>query len=176
MDTFKRPVWLLAFIQGVLGFVWLQAGLEKITDAGYVSGMGRTLAAFASKNPYHWYAGFLTDAAAPHATLFAVTVETAETLVGVGLLATAIVAVLPVTRALRQAGSILGTIALGGAALMSINFWLAAGWMSVSTSGENLVLALIELGFFAAAVIGLVQHARRRSPQALGLRVATQKA
>lgn len=160
MDTFKRPIWLLAFVQGVLGFVWLQAGWEKITDAGYLSGMGKTLAAFASKNPYGWYHDFLVNLAAPNATLFGVTVEVGEVLVGLGLLATAVMAVLPLRHALALTGSILGTIAFAGGALMSINFWLAAGWMSLSTAGENLVMALIQLGFLAAALIGLVQQAR----------------
>lgn len=167
MDTFKRPVWLLAFVQAVLGFAWLQAGWEKITDAGYLSGLGKTLAAFASKNPYGWYHDFLVNVAAPHATLFGVTVEVGETLVGLGLLATAVVAVLPLRHALAQTGSILGTIALAGGALMSINFWLAAGWMSVSTAGENMVMALIQLGFLAAALIGLVQQARTERTEIL---------
>lgn len=52
MDTFKRPLWLLAFVQGVLGLVRLHAGWENISDARYLSGMGHSLAAFASKNPY----------------------------------------------------------------------------------------------------------------------------
>ena len=162
MDTFKRPIWLLAFVQAVLGLVWVQAGWEKISDAGYLSGMGKTLGAFASRNPYGWYHDFLVNVAAPNATLFGVSVEAGELLVGLGLLATAVVAVLSLPRAPALTGSIVGTVALAAGALMSVNFWLAAGWLSVSTAGENLLMGLIQLGFLAAALIGLVQQARAR--------------
>lgn len=160
METFKRPIWLLAFVQGVLGLVWVQAAWEKISDPGYLSGMGKTLAVFASKNPYGWYHDFLVNMAVPNTALFGVTVEVGEALVGLGLLATAVIAVLPLRHSIAQIGSTVGTIALAAGALMSINFWLAAGWLSVATAGENTLMALIQLGFLAAGVIGLVQQAR----------------
>lgn len=86
------------------------------------------------------------------------TVEAGEALVGLGLLATAVVAVLPLRHSLT--GSIVGGVALAGGVLMSINFWLAAGWISVLTAGENMIMALIQLSFLAGALAGLVEQAR----------------
>ena len=51
--------------------------------------------------------------------------------------------------------SAVALVALIGGAFMSINFWFAAGWLSVSTDSVNLVMALMQV-VLAVATIALL--------------------
>ena len=157
----KATITLLAFVQAVIGFEWVRAGYEKVSDANFVAGMAQTLGVFAGKNPTGWYKDFLTGTAVPNATLFGWLVAYGEFLAGVALLVTAAfyLSQLYVYR-LRDrftplTNSIVALVALIGGAFMSINFWFAAGWLSVSTDNINVVMALIQV-VLAVATIALL--------------------
>lgn len=96
-DTRLAPVWLI--VRVYLGYLWLTAGWEKLTDPAGVwigSKAGAAVAGFAQgaiqqttgEHPQvtGWYAGFLQDVVVPNAALFSYLVTFGEVLVGLGLI------------------------------------------------------------------------------------------
>jgi uncharacterized membrane protein YphA (DoxX/SURF4 family) len=150
----RATIIVLALVQAVIGFEWLRAGWEKVDNPNFVAGMGKTIGAFASKNPTSWYKDFLTTFAAPNATVLGWLVAYGELLAGIALLVAAALYVLniqqyPVFGAVTSAVAL---AALVGGAFMSINFWFAAGWLSVSTDGLNLQMFLIQVVLGGATI------------------------
>jgi hypothetical protein len=174
MRRFRQQYLVLGFIQALIGFVWLKAAWEKLSDASYANGMSHMLAAFASKNPFGWYSGILHNLAIPNATTFAVLVEYGELLAGLGVFVVAFTFVVRLPQIWQQIADIAGVVALVGAAFLSANFWFAAGWMSSSTDGENMVLFFTELALAVGTLAGLLQVTRRaHQPQAVALKTNT---
>jgi hypothetical protein len=157
----KAAITLLAFVQAVIGFEWVRAGYEKVSDANFVAGMAQTLGVFAGKNPTGWYKSLLTSIAVPNATTFGWLVAYGEFLAGVALLITAAFYLWQLyvyqlrDRFTPVTNSVVALVALIGGAFMSINFWFAAGWLSVSTDSVNLVMSLIQV-VLAIATIALI--------------------
>ena len=94
-DTRMAPVWLL--LRVYLGYLWLTAGLGKLTEPGWIMGEpGAAAAGFAQgalqqtggEHPQvtGWYAGFLEVVVIPNAGLFGFLVTFGEILVGLGLI------------------------------------------------------------------------------------------
>ena len=127
LKTNDSAIWL-ALVRIFVGYIWLNAAIEKIEGGQFVAGMGKTLAAFASKNPYGWEKDFLTNIAIPNATLFGTLSMYGELLVGVALL----------LGIFSQVGALAGLF-------MSLNFYFAAGWTGASTETLNLVLAGVQV-------------------------------
>lgn len=154
----RATIIVLALVQAVVGFEWLRAGWEKVDNPQFVSGMGKTIGAFASKNPTSWYKDFLTGFAAPNATVLGWVVAYGELLAGIALLVAATLYILNIQRypVFGPLTSALALAALVGGAFMSINFWLAAGWLSVSTDGLNLQMFLTQLVLGGATIALLV--------------------
>lgn len=113
--------------------------------------MGKTLEGFAAKTPYISYAGFLTSTAIPNATLFGNAIRTTELLAGIIFVFGGII--LLAGKRIPSAASWVMAIACFAAALMNLNFFLAAGWTSPSTWGVNMIMTLVEiiLGVFYIA-------------------------
>lgn len=137
-------VWLV-LIQWMLAYQWLEAGWGKWAEPGFMAGIGKSLAGFAAKTPYAWYANFLKSTAIPNATVFGNSIRSGELLVGAALLLAGIV--LLTKKRLPPVATWLLIIACFGGALMNLNFYLAAGWSSPSTAGLNVMMGLIELIF-----------------------------
>ena len=157
----RATIIVLGLLQAVIGFEWLRAGWEKVSDPQFVGGMEKTLGVFAGKNPTGWYRDFLTGVAVPNASLFGWLVAYGELLAGIALLATAVLYVANIW-SVPVAGIATSSVALAaliGGAFMSINFWLAAGWLSVSTDSVNLVMFLAQLVVGGATVALLVPEA-----------------
>lgn len=94
-DTRMAPVWLV--VRVYLGFLWLMAGIGKLTEPGWITGEpGATVAGFAQgamqqttgEHPQvtGWYAGFLENVVLPNAGLFAFMVTFGEILIGLALI------------------------------------------------------------------------------------------
>ena len=94
-DTRTAPVWLA--VRVYLGFLWLEAGIGKLTEPGWVTGeSGAAVAGFAQgamqqatgEHPRvtGWYASFLENVVLPNAGLFAFLVTFGEILVGLALI------------------------------------------------------------------------------------------
>src|SRR6185503_12697071 len=135
-------VWIV-LVQWVLAFKWLHSGWGKWAAPGFMDNIGKALAGFADKNPCPWYANFLNSTIIPHADTFGNAIRTGELLVGVILALAGLL--LLAKRRLSPAATWILVLAFFGAALMKLNFYLAAGWTSPSTWGVNLVMGLIHL-------------------------------
>lgn len=145
MTNSRVAQYLAPLVAAVMGVEWLRSGIEKLTASDFPATAGKALAGFASKNPTGWYRDFLTASVIPNATAFGYLIEWAETLTGVALIVTAGILLYRSRGRIATAAETVAGVALLGGALMSWNFWLAAGWMSESTDGVNLVMGLTQL-------------------------------
>lgn len=145
LDSRHRVTAPVSAIMAVIAYEWLTAGIEKLSNGEFASGLPKTLASFASGTPYRWYAGFLTGFATENHALFAVAVSWGELAVGIALIlaALALVVVRP-ARAKRWVAT-LAVAALVGGAFLNASFYLAAAWTSVSTRGLNVLMFWSEL-------------------------------
>lgn len=139
---------VIALIQAVIGYEWVKAGWEKVSDPNFVPGLGKTLGVFASKNPTTWYKDFLTGVGIPNASTLGWLVAYGEFVIGITLLVTAAVYLVygvqsdPISRWVVPIGAL---VALLGGTFLNANFWFAAGWLSVSTDSVNSVMFLAQL-------------------------------
>lgn len=139
---------VIALVQAVIGFEWVKAGWEKVSDPHFVSGMTGTLGFFASRNPTGWYKSLLIGTGIPNATAFGWLVAYGELLIGIALLVAAAVYLFygvgsdVISRFVVSIGAV---VALIGGAFLNANFWFAAGWISVSTDGMNAMMFLTQL-------------------------------
>ena len=120
-------VWLV-FLRLIIGVKWFIAGLEKLIDPGYVTGMADTLGFFASGNPNAWFVNLINSTFIPNATVFAWLVSIGELLAGIGL-------ILGIFVNLSAIVSI----------FLNLSFFFAAAWISPSTQSLNWIMAA--LGF-----------------------------
>lgn len=131
-------------VQAVLAYEWLMAGWEKIHGGMFVGGMEKSLTAFASKNPLAWVQDFLLSVAVPNAALFGQLVQWGELLLGIGLIVFMLVFLLAPQSIKRMA--VAGMImTLKSGAFLNAVFYLAAGWMSPSTHGLNVVMFWVQV-------------------------------
>lgn len=127
----------------VVGLVWLRSSLGKFAAGDFVDNLPKTLGLFASKNPYPLFKEFLLNTAIPNSFVFGNLVQFGELFSAVAITGVSVYLLLGMKRAklldlLLAKGLIVG-------ALLSLTFWLAAGWMSPSTDGLNLLMLAIEL-------------------------------
>lgn len=128
----------LLAVQLVLAYLWFHAGYEKVTGS-FVADMPKTLAFFASKNPYPWFVSFLNGVAIPNARLFGLAVMWGEVLAGIGLALSAALIVYGDKR-WRKAALITSAIALLAGACMNWHFWLASAWTGPGTASSNVAM------------------------------------
>jgi hypothetical protein len=147
-----HPLLVPVLTQLLVGYVWLSAGLEKLAGGNFPSGLAEMLDAFSAKNPHTWYVTSVLTFAKLHAPVFGQFVQWGELLTGIGLLACALLYVFGRTRTLQATGYNLSIAAFAAGALMSANFYLAAGWMSPSTSGLNMLMFWIQLALLSHLV------------------------
>ena len=121
-------VGLLA-IQAFVGYEWLMSGLVKVVRGGFPSGLADELSEKSAGSP-GWYSSFLDGTVIPNANVFGVLIVIGELIVGVALIATALIWLLRWDR-LPRPGRMAVLAAIGLAALaaifMNVNFHLANG-------------------------------------------------
>ncbi len=130
----------LVGVQVLLAHQWLMAGLEKISDPNFTSGMGVTISYFASKNPFVWYTTFLRGFVAENAATFGYLVEWSQVVVAVTLFISAIMIVYTKQSILLRTFFGATIVVLLAGAFMNANFYLAAGWTSPGTHGINVLM------------------------------------
>ena len=135
-------------IQIVVALVWLHAGYEKVLKADFAGSLSATLTKFAGSNPHTWYQAWLTGPMMDKAVVLGQMVQWGEVLVGVGLLAALVLVHRKSSVRAVRSGYWITLLAFGGSMVMSANFYLAAGWMSTSTAGFNLMLLGVEATLF----------------------------
>lgn len=139
----------------LFGFIWFSAGIVRA--AAVLSGVGwndeflQKVVYFASGNPHPWYKAFLMDTVIPNAELFSSLIAFAEVFAGLLLL----------LGLMTRLGAFI-------AAFMSIQFFLATGWMGVPMFTENVLMAAYELLLLwvsAGRWLGVDQLLARRYPK-----------
>ena len=119
----------LLLIQVFLGYEWLMSGLTKIYRGGFPSGLADELSE-KSEGAAGWYVSFLDSVVIPNGSTFGVLIVLGEIVVGLALVAAALVWLFRWER-LPSAGkaSVLWVTALAalGGIFMNVNFHLANG-------------------------------------------------
>ena len=166
----------LLAIQIFIGYEWLMSGLAKVVRGGFPSGLAEELTE-KSEGIGGWYKDFLDGTVIPNGELFGVLIIVGELLVGIGLIAAAVVWL--ARRETLENGAkmaVLGVtfLAAVGAILMNVAFHLANGsahpWLIPEEGFDEGVdldslLPLIQLAlavFSAKLFLGI---RRERSPR-----------
>jgi uncharacterized membrane protein YphA (DoxX/SURF4 family) len=141
----KPPEFTFLYLtQLVVGFVWLHSSYSKFADITFVNNLPKTLAYFASKNPFPWYVQFLQNWAIPNASLFAELTRWGELVAGILLVTTAVTAL--GNKKLAHFHKI-ATLGLLIGAFLNLQFGLAASWTSPSTEVLNVLMLAIGVIF-----------------------------
>lgn len=156
----KAAVFGVRLVQAVIGYEWLMSGYEKIVDPAFLGGIPKTLAYFASKNPYSWYRAYLEGSATQYAGYLGYAVVWGELLAGIGLIVAAC-ATYARNEMIRKAAACVSVCALIGGLLMSANFFFAAGWTGPGTKGMNVVMFWTQL---ALLYVWVASCPRRKQP------------
>ncbi len=125
----RLPLVGLLLIQAFVGYEWFNSGLTKIVRGGFPGGLASDLADRV-KGADGWYRSFMDGSIIPHAVVFGYLIEIGELLVGVALIAAALVWLtrwqqLPsLSRRAVLATTILASLA---GTFMAVNFHLANG-------------------------------------------------
>lgn len=119
----------LLLVQLFIGYEWFVSGLTKMVRGGFPSGLADELTE-KSEGAAGWYTSFLDEIVIPNGTAFGYLIEIGELLVGVALVAAALLWLVGWAR-LSQRGrtAVLLVTALAALAgiLMNVNFHLANG-------------------------------------------------
>lgn len=122
--------------------MWAKSGYGKFVSGNFADNLGKTLTAFASKNPYPWYKDFLNNIAIPNSQLFGNLTLYGEMLSAVALIGGSIYLLTKGVNKLVLLG--LMTALLGGM-FLNLIFWFAAGWTSPATDSVNLLMFTVQL-------------------------------
>lgn len=133
----------LSAVQAVMAYAWFDGGWEKVTNPEFATTVGKTLAFFASKNPFPWYKAFLLGPATDKSYLFGLAVEWGELAVGIAL-AAALVGILVARDEKRRRALAVSSVALAIGMVMNANFYFAAGWTGAGTKGDNVVMFWVQ--------------------------------
>ncbi len=88
--TARLPLLGLLAIQMFIGYEWLISGLTKIVRGGFPAGLAEEVEQKSPGAP-GWYASFLESTVIPNAQSFGYLIITGEVLLGLGLIATALI-------------------------------------------------------------------------------------
>jgi hypothetical protein len=129
LNTFRPAAWGLAMVEAVIGCEWLLSGLDKVLSAKYLPGLADALQTSIHENPNRWWVAFIQQQVLPHASAWALLIESGELLVALGFFAGALLWAcgrFPAARWTRwlNAGVLL---ALCAGVVMTANYYLMAG-------------------------------------------------
>lgn len=119
----------LLLVQALVGYEWLISGLTKIVRGGFPSGLAKELTEKSVGAP-GWYKSFLDGSVIPNASAFGYLIEIGELVVGLALIAAALLWLLRWERlpdAGRLAVLVTTIVALLAGVFMAANFHLANG-------------------------------------------------
>lgn len=87
----KDARYVVAAVQGIIGWEWLTSGANKVFSGTFPSGLAGTLEDGMKTNPNGWYVTFLQRMILPHSVFVGYLIEAAEVLAGLALLSGALV-------------------------------------------------------------------------------------
>jgi len=125
----RLPLLGVLLVQLLVGYEWFISGLTKIVRGGFPSGLAGELTEKSVGAP-GWHRSFLDGSIIPNASAFGYLIEIGELLVGLALIAAALVWLVRWER-LPQGGRLavlaMTVVASLGGILMAVNFHLANG-------------------------------------------------
>src|SRR5215472_1538818 len=168
----RVPLAAVLAVQSVVAYEWLNSAFTKIVHGGFATGLAEQLARNSDGAP-GWYRVLLQAVVIPNGAVFGYLIEAGELLIGIGLIATAVVLFangrhLSVAT-LRALLGVVAAVALGGA-FMNLNFSLFSGdppvWSlgsdtfseGISIDGVLMLMQLAMAGSAAALVYSLRQR------------------
>ncbi len=169
----RLPLVGLLLVQLFLGYEWFMSGLTKLYRGGFPGRLADELRE-KSEGVDGWYRSFLDSAVIPNAGAFGYLIEIGELLVGLALIAAALVWLLAWERLrtdLRAAVLLTSAVAAFAGIFMNVNFHLANGsahpWLIPGEGFDEGVdldslMPAIELVLVGVSV-GLLLALRRRS-------------
>lgn len=136
-DTRLSPLWLA--LRLYVGWVWLQAGLQKVGNPAWVGpGAGQAVSGFLkgalgkAEGPQPqvsgWYAAFIETVALPNAALFSYLVAFGELAVGAALMLGLLTGVAAFLGGLMNANYLLAGTLSTNPLLFILATWLVLGW------------------------------------------------
>ena len=168
----SAPLAAVLAVQSVVAYEWLNSAFTKIVHGGFATGLADQLAKNSDGAP-GWYRFLLETVVIPNGAIFGYLIEAGELLIGIGLIATAVVLFVNGRRlsvaTLRALLAVVAAVALGGA-FMNLNFSLFSGdtpvWsLGADTFSEGIsidgVLMLMQLAM-AGSAAALVHSLRER--------------
>ena len=170
----RLPLICVLLIQIFVGYEWFNSGLTKIVRGGFPSGLAPDLHDRV-KNAAGWYRSFIDGSIIPHAVVFGYLIEIGELLVGIALIAAAVIWIfrwqqLPdLGRFAVLAATIVAAV---GGIFMAVNFHLANGgthpWLIPKDGFDESVdldalLPAVQLVFIVLGV-GAWRALRRAAP------------
>jgi thiosulfate dehydrogenase [quinone] large subunit len=129
----KDARYVMAAVQGILGWEWLVSGTNKVLSGTFPDGLGGTLSSGLKDNANGWYVAFIQSVIRPHGLFFGYAIEIAEVLAGIALLAGALLLIGGPRRRgepqYRMAVSLVGasTLAALTCAFLCVNFHFFMG-------------------------------------------------
>lgn len=123
----RLPLVGLLLVQILIGYEWLMSGVTKVVRGGFPSGLADELTD-KSADTTGWYKSFLDSAVIPNGQVFGYLIMVGEILVGVGLVAAALVWLFGWDRLAtggRTAVLVVTALAALGGVVMNVNFHLA---------------------------------------------------
>jgi hypothetical protein len=179
----RVPLAAVLSVQSVVAYEWLNSAFTKIVHGGFAAGLAAQLAKNSDGAP-GWYRGLLDAVVIPTGAIFGYLIEAGELLVGIGLIATAVVLLVNGRRlsvtTLRALLAVVAAVALGGA-FMNLNFSLFSGdppvWsLGSDTFSEGIsidgVLMLVQLAMAGSAAALVYSLRERPAIRALAVRRA----
>lgn len=171
----------LLLIQIIIGYEWFVSGLTKIVRGGFPSGLAEELTE-KSEGVGGWYGSFLDDVVIPNASTFGYLIIIGELLVGIGLIAAALVWLFAWERfsiEARMTIAVVTLLASLGGILMNVSFHLANGsahpWLIPADGFDEGVdldslMPAIQLVFvvFSTGLLVSLRRARRTATAILG--------
>jgi thiosulfate dehydrogenase (quinone) large subunit len=127
--------YLLASIQLIIGWEWFVSGTNKVLSGTFPQSLLDTLNSGIQDNPNSWYVSFLHNIVVPHSVSFGYMIEWTEVMVGLALLAGALILIgKPRMRGDPQHGLVVACsvavillAAVGAFFTVNFHFWMGHG-------------------------------------------------
>jgi len=127
--------YVLAAIQLIIGWEWFVSGTNKVLSGTFPQSLLDTLNTGTQDNPNSWYVSFLHNVVVPHSVSFGYMIEWTEVMVGLALLAGALILIgKPRMRGDPQHGLVVACsvavillAAVGAFFTVNFHFWMGHG-------------------------------------------------
>lgn len=155
MSASKNNNWFFVLVALIIGAIFFNTGYGKLSGGEFVNGLANTLTFFASKNPYPWVQGMITDIIIPNSIVFGYLTMWGELLTGLSILIA--VAFYLFQRKFNRFSILLLAAGFITGAFLNWTFWFASGWTSPSASSLNLLMGFIQ----TAGIVYLIRQYRQ---------------